>query len=220
MIENFKHPSLPSNTLKNLANSLDFWKQSGATYIDLPWVAPQACVRATCPPWVDIDSKDIKTPHGYLLASGEQAFIHLAQTKSLANDIYIGWTPCFREEDFDALHHFYFIKAECFVWVDGWSDDNDKSWRLLVTSQLNQILNIAKSNFNYLLDLNNCLNLKDKMIIMQTQPVLKNDFIQFDILINSIEIGSFGVRREPVSGRPYIYGTVLAEPRFSTVIKI
>ena len=96
-------------SLSLIDKSICYWQKQGYVFVDLPWVIEERYTRATCPP----GGKEVVTPYGNLVASGEQSFLKLYTEKSLPlAPGYVGWTPCFRDEPFfDQLHQFYFLEA-------------------------------------------------------------------------------------------------------------
>lgn len=191
------HASLPPHTLEQLARALRDWQAQGAVYIDVPWVAEARFVQGTRPEWAH--GQDITTPHGQLLASGEQAMCAMmAQGQLVPGQRYIGWTPCFRDEEvFDDLHHFYFIKAEIFEPLSASADPQAATLDLVEQAR--------------------------EMFERWAQPIKPDAVVavvpmfddQWDIEIDGVEVGSYGVRCVPGTQQRYVYGTALAEPRFS-----
>jgi Seryl-tRNA synthetase len=191
----FLHPIIPAQSLGRLARVMERWiEECAAVEVPLDWMAQEPFVEATRPPNVPPQPQ---TPYGHLVASGEQTFLQLAEEGQLPfPGRYIGWTPCFRQETFDAQHHFYFLKAEVFAWLDETRDEQP---------QLLTILELARQV------------LQDETSEM-VQPVSLEDGT-WDLEVNGVEVGSYGIRRLPLSGRRYVYGTALAEPRFSFALR-
>lgn len=187
-----KHPLFNGETIGRVQQALNYWQEREYQFVNLPWLASRPVLEYTRPP--QAQGEDIHTPHGGLVASGEQSFIQLWLDGKLKPDTgYIGWTPCFRQEAvFDALHHFYFIKAELFVLCA--SLDADSIQRAMVRE--------AKSYF---------------VREAGTASVVSLEDSQIDIEVCGIEVGSYGQRKMP-TGETYVYGTALAEPRLSQAI--
>lgn len=186
---------LNSSVLARLDRALSFWQAKGFVFVNLPWLASDRFVKMTKPAFVT--TEDPSTLHGGLVASGEQSFLEMWEEGALAaGQRYIGWTPCFREEPtFDETHHFYFLKAELFCPV---AEDNQAA--------LQQMLEGSKALFE---------KLAGQPLATQVVPISED---QLDLELSDIEVGSYGVRELP-SGGSYVYGTALAEPRFSTALK-
>lgn len=185
------HANLNETSILRLHQAVSYWREKGYEYTGLPWIVPQKYTDFTKPPMVL--SSDPTTEHGTLVASGEQSFLQLWDEGRLsAGKGYLGWSPCFRNEPyFDDRHHFYFMKAELFYPVP----DNPRQ-------VLNEQVNGALRFFSGLLGTSESLS---------TRQITAD---QIDIEFQGIELGSYGIRQLPDTGQ-YVYGTALAEPRFS-----
>ena len=188
---------LPDSVLGRLARNLAYWQQAkGYAFVDLPWVVSPEFTNATRPAWVT--QEDPSTRYGNLLASGEQAFLALEQDNGLPAGFsgYVGWTPCFRDEGtFDRFHHFYFMKSEVFVPCTAAN----------AQTELAAVIAAARQWFATELAL---LGLPENLLAVE-----RISLEQQDLVLNGIEIGSYGIR--PCAQGLYIYGTGCAEPRFS-----
>lgn len=190
------HPNISPDALIRLGQVMTLWQSAGAKLIPLPWIASQEAVDATRPPERSPNT-DIQTPFGFLVASGEQAFMDMASTLQ-EKQIYIGWTPCFRHEpSFDATHHYYFMKAEAFV----------RCSPSQASLEVDRVRHIAMLGFETLLRLS---NQTARLEFRQTSRGA------YDIECNGIEVGSYGVRI--YKGETYVFGTALAEPRWSETL--
>lgn len=190
------HANISPEALIRLGQVMALWQSAGAKLVSLPWTASQEAVAATRPSERD-PTTDIPTPFGFLLASGEQAFVEMASTLPL-NQIHIGWTPCFRHEpEFDATHHYYFLKSEVFV----------RCTPSQASLEVERVRTIAMMSFQSLLRLHN-----------QTAHLefRQTGLNAFDIECNAIEVGSYGVRT--YKEQTYVFGTALAEPRWSETL--
>lgn len=193
------HPTLPLQSLQVIIDFINHYKQAGASFVSLPWIVDPAFASATNP---HPELPDRTFLDKTLVASGEQSFCELASQGKLQEEmLYVGWTPCFRtEEFFDQSHHHYFIKAEAF--------------RLLLPHQeedyLNAILALAQHVFEK--------ELKRRGVHDTPKIIYLPNLEQFDIVINGIELGSYGIRSHPTLKKPYLFGTVVAEPRFSYAV--
>lgn len=89
--------------------AVEFYRQKGYRYIEVPWLVAAPAFDITCPPGV----KTFDTYAGRLVASGEQSFLHMMVNKELPPGRYQCVTPCFRDEPlYDATHKMYFLKVE------------------------------------------------------------------------------------------------------------
>lgn len=123
-----------------------------------------------------------------LVASGEQSFLYLYLKGFLPNGKYQTITPCFREEPFDITHTKYFMKNELII-------TDDVSQKSLLS-----LINTCKDFFES--------ELYRPVNIITTEQ-------GYDLEVEGIEIGSYGIRS--CDYLDWVYGTGLAEPRFSTV---
>ena len=124
---------------------------------------------------------------GHLVGSGEQSFIEIR--KKLEKDKkYICVTPCFRDDDYDKYHFPYFLKAEL----------------------IHAFPKTKLDEHNMFLD---ALNFFKKY----AEPYSVDTDIGKDIMINGLEVGSYGYRS--MSDFDWIYGTGVAEPRLSQSLK-
>ena len=125
-----------------------------------------------------------------LVGSGEQSFLQLIDDNKLEPGRYCGITPCFRDEIVDDLHHIYFMKIELINTID------------VNLDSLNNMIDDAKTFFK-------------KWFPVE---VIETGLNAFDIIDskNKIELGSYGMRK--FNNTRYLYGTGLAEPRFSYVL--
>ena len=190
------HPNISPEALVRLGHIIALWQSAGAHYVNLPWMASQDAVAATRPP-ERAPNTDIQTPFGFLLASGEQAFMELCNNW-IDGQMYIGWTPCFRHEPvFDATHHYYFMKAEVFV----------PTTDTTVVRDVERVRNIAMLGFESLLRLSN------QSAHLEFRQTGAN---AYDIECNGIEVGSYGSR--VYNNQRYVFATALAEPRWSEAV--
>jgi hypothetical protein len=172
-----------------LNRSIDFYENKGFKRIEVPWTVTKAISAITKP-----DGKtdwEIVGKDKVLLASGEQGFLYLYLKGFLPKGRFQSTTACFREEPFDQTHSKYFIKNELII-----TDEvNNKS--------LVDIINLAKEFYESELG--------------TSVDLVKTEF-GFDLEVNGIEIGSYGIRS--CEYLEWIYGTGCPEPRFSMVKSI
>jgi len=130
--------------------------------------------------------------HGGLVGSSEQSFIAADLAGTLGKGKFVACTPCFRNEPYyDNLHRVGFMKVELYR-----NDDVSQT-------ALNEVMNEAAR----------CM-----AGIGGIAPNLEKTPEGFDLTIGGIEVGSYGVRS--VKGISWIYGTGIAEPRFSTAVRM
>jgi len=172
-----------------IALSIDFYKSKGFTRIESPWTVTEKINRITAPPnspvWT-ISNKD-----KVLVASGEQSFLYLYLKDFLPKGSFQTTTPCFRDEPFDQTHTKYFIKNE-LIKTDIVND-----------SELQNVVDTAMDFFARI----------SKSFDSDAETTCIKTDLGYDILINGIEVGSYGIRQ--CEYLKWIYGTGCSEPRLS-----
>lgn len=130
------------------------------------------------------------------VGSAEQSFLQLYKHKDIykkngKNGKYFAVTPCYRQElILDELHYLVFLKIELFV-----IPENN-------AMTLHRVLGNAFGFFDgYTKDI----------------EIRALTYRSYDIFVNDIEVGSYGIRNLD-NKLSYIYGTGLAEPRFSYAV--
>lgn len=180
-----------------IASAVDWYRQKGYRYIEVPWLVDIDTMLITRPPGARLFS----TFAGELVASGEQSFLNIRH--QLKPGKYQCVTPCFRDEEvYDKYHQQYFIKNELIL-VPGYGDFGPTS--NLLEEMIDDALAFFKgyadsSSYPYVID-----------------TPLGNSIVNKDIKISGIEVGSYGIRNVP--GFTWIYGTGCAEPRFTQALK-
>lgn len=134
---------------------------------------------------------EIKGKNKVLVASGEQSFLYLYLKGFLPKGRYQTITPCFRDEVFDLTHTKYFIKNELII-----TD-------YVNVESLNSLIESCKKFFES--------ELNREIDIIKTEQ-------GYDLEFEGVEIGSYGIRK--CEYLEWVYGTGLAEPRFSTLLDI
>ncbi len=172
-----------------LDRSLNFYEEAGFKRIELPWTVTKSISGITKPE--DKTDWEIVGKDKVLVASGEQGFLYLYLKGFLPKGRFMGITPCFREEPFDQTHSKYFIKNE-----------------LIITDEVNNktlvdVINVCKKFYESELE--------------TSVDLVKTEF-GFDLEVNGIEIGSYGIRS--CEYLDWIYGTGCPEPRLSMVKSI
>lgn len=175
---------------KLLDDSLIHYENKGFKRIEAPWTVSQYVDNITRPE--DRVPFELKHNDKRLVASGEQSFLYLYLKEFLPLGQFQTITPCYRYESFDYLHTKYFMKNE-----------------LIKTDIVNEVE-------------------LDRMIVTALDffyrffPKLDLDTIKtkegFDITVNGIELGSYGIRE--CEYLKWIYGTGCAEPRTSKLIQL
>lgn len=159
----------------------------GYKYVEVPWLVDRESTFVTLPK-ERIPFK-IEGSERYLPGSAEQSFLHLALRDKITSGRYVAATPCFRDDEESHLHQKHFFKIE------------------LIDLGLNY--NVSAKNYNSMMnDARNVLSqfTKKSIVIQPTDDGC-------DLTLSGIEIGSYGKRS--YKNLNWVYGTGLAEPRFS-----
>lgn len=170
-----------------LDNASKYYTTVGFSRIESPWMVTESIDRITKPHGVK--SNTVTTKNKTLVASGEQSFLYLYVKNYLPLGKFQTITPCFRDDPYDFTHRKEFMKLELIDTIDVNSHSLD-----------NMIDKSFKFFENYYGDFSHLLSV-----------VKTND--GFDIEIDGIEVGSYGIRE--CDFLKYIYGTGVAEPRAS-----
>jgi hypothetical protein len=174
---------------KLLDEAIQHYERQGYIRVETPWTVTKAIDNITKPP--DKISFELIHNGKCLVASGEQSFLYQYCKDYLPKGRFQTVTPCFRFEDYDALHSKVFMKNELINTVS------------VNTSNLDSMVASAFGFFS------NHFN-KNSLSIDKTSD-------GFDIHVNGKELGSYGIRE--CEFLKWIYGTGLAEPRTSRLIE-
>lgn len=125
------------------------------------------------------------------VASAEQSFIQLHKEGKLPKGKFMALTPCYRQEAFlDDTHYSMFLKLE-----------------------LIELLSMDSYPM-----MHDCLGFFKPRTKQETYfEVTEEGECTYDIICDDVEIGSYGVRYM-LDGTLYVYGTGIAEPRFSSLV--
>lgn len=174
-----------------LSDALAHYGGRGYQYVEAKWIEEQRFVDFTAPSREFVMSVE---GHGDLVGSAEQSLVAMTARGEIGPGWYMACTPCFRNETWpDDLHHFYFMKVELFRNIQ------------VGTVAADDILETAMEFFT-------------RNVPEEFRNRLSVEFTPqgCDITLGGIEIGSYGHRS--VNGISWVYGTGLAEPRFSTAL--
>lgn len=173
-----------------IAEAIEYYQHRGYIPVEVPWTADAQYINIVLPP----DKFSMYCPQlGQLITTAEQSLLQWANETGRMGKFQTT-TPCFRAFEDDELHHPYFIKTELFI--------NDP--KQVTSATLHTVLAEA-----YAL-------LSDYLPVR----VIETGENMYDIIDDwyEIELGSYGMRSHPLVGR-WIFGTGLAEPRMSHVIR-
>ena len=174
---------------QNIQDSIEYYEKNRFTRIESPWSVSEKVNNITAPTDGRINFQ-LKHNNKCLVASGEQSFLYLYLKDFIPKGQFQTTTPCFRFESFDFLHTKYFLKNE-----------------LIKTDVVNEF------ELEKIVDI--CLKFYQEYIPLA--DVVKTD-VGFDIEINGIELGSYGIR--DCDFLTWIYATGCAEPRLSSLTKL
>ena len=190
----------------------EYYEEQGFKYVDVPWAVSRKAILLTRPPHITAEPMSM-TAGGmdfYPVASAEQSFLQMqmdaVNAGSPITGSYCAITPCFRNEPkLDEQHQPYFLKCELISWVpiDGKLSEQ--------VAQMHHMIDTARQFF------------EDEGLEVECVPNPEgmHDPIgvngqAFDVVSfrTNVEVGSYGIREHASVGR-WIYGTGIAEPRFS-----
>jgi seryl-tRNA synthetase len=169
-----------------IANAISYYESLGYMELEVPWFVSRQSMEVTSPP----DRRYCTSFLGDLVASGEQSFIEMMRTGLLEPGFHQCATPCFRDEPtVNKIWRNYFFKVELIVFQPG-------------DFSVNTMIEDAKRLF--------------ESLGLERLQIIDTD-IGKDIMCKGVEIGSYGYRQFEENGVKYswVYGTGLAEPRFS-----
>ena len=172
-----------------LSQALSAYQELGYRYVELPWMIPKRYNMITC-----LHESWVMDVEGYgsLVGSAEQAFLYMNLTGQIPDGKYVGLTPCFRTDEVDASHSTHFMKVELY----------ESGPHVTLTEAADMM--------------------SEAMLMMESlagrQLVIEHTTQGADLMMNGVEVGSYGVREH--EGHKWAYGTGLAEPRFSYAVNL
>jgi hypothetical protein len=196
--------------MARLMDAREYYEKCGFKFIDVPWAVGRDAILMTRPPWVEGEpfSYEAGGNRLYPVASAEQSFLQMQMDAIAAGQPMTGSfcaiTPCFRNEPvLNDLHQPYFMKLELISWDKTTFEDLNK---MIAGARLY----IENDEAGLWVD-----------VIQNTDPDPIGVAQAYDIVTNlqKIELGSYGIRQHPNVGR-WVYGTGLAEPRYSYAIEV
>jgi hypothetical protein len=188
--------SIQWDLLHRTAEHFQEKQYGGFRFIDVPWLVSERAIRSTFQ-----GSIHEALPGQFAVGSAEQSFAQLLLDGVLDPTVsYIAISPCFRDEPvLDELHQKHFMKAELIQPFNGNMKQNRQPYFL--AREAAHWFNTLANEYTY-----RCSHVID---IVQTEE-------GYDVTADGIEVGSYGIRH--FEGFSWVYGTALAEPRFSTVM--
>jgi hypothetical protein len=195
-----------------LQQASEYYENLGYKRIEAPWLVTEAISNITKPIGVSnyYITKEYRGDYKKVfVASGEQSFLYLINKGFLPKSgKFQTITPCMRNDSFSEIHTKYFMKLELIRYTTQPETD------LLYPADVHAMMHDAKKFFE--------LNIRDKDKLKVEKPEFTIDECQIDILYeredaDDVELGSYGLRK--CSFVKWVYGTGLAEPRFSRTVK-
>lgn len=174
---------------EKISNSIKFFEKEKFKRIESPWTVTKEISQITAPK--DATLWSIEEKKKVLVASGEQSFLYLYLKGFLPKGRFQTVTPCFRDEPFDKTHTKYFIKNE-----------------LIDTENVNydNLTEITFSACRFFEQYTDAKNVK----LVDTED-------GYDITVNGIEVGSYGIRS--CEYLEWVYATACAEPRLTYALQ-
>lgn len=182
---------------RKVGKAIKRYEKLGYVYIDTPWLVSEEAIKATLP--LDRQGFELRSEivnGGRLVGSAEQGFIQLMMDDKISKGRYVTAGPCFRDEPVvDELHQYAFFKVELI-------DLNRAPFKYDDAD----VREMAEEAAGVIYSLYGCL------------PTLKKTVEGYDLDVQGIEVGSYGIR---ALGRDeWVYGTGLALPRTSRAMKM
>lgn len=183
---------------RRVAKAIKKYQKIGYTYIDTPWLVSDEAMLATLPSHrkgFELGHSTLKP--GKLVGSAEQGFIQLMLDEKIQPGNYVSAGPCFRdEENVDALHQYAFFKVELIQIIHPRDPMPTHGAARVMANDADEVL------YN--------------MYGPGAQVVRTPE--GWDIEVEGVEIGSYGVRE--YKGHRWVYGTGLALPRTHIAYKV
>jgi hypothetical protein len=182
---------------RKVGKAIKRYEKLGYVYIDTPWLISEEAVRATLP--LDREGFELRSSvinAGKLVGSAEQGFIQLMLDKAITKGRYVTAGPCFRDEPVvDAQHQYTFFKVE--------------------------LIDLNRALFHY--DVADVREMAEEAAgvmygLYGTLPTLKTTQEGVDLVVDGVEVGSYGLRS--FQGHEWVYGTGLALPRTPQAMKV
>lgn len=182
-----------------LGEAQKFYISKGYDVVEVPWIVSHEVNNIAAPQGHQrylLDSQSSEE----LVASGEQGFLQLIMQGHLIPGKYQTVTPCFRDDEVDYLHQQQFMKLELIHYdLYDFAEYHGES-----SGCLSKMIEDAEEFFN-------SVGLAVNRHRITLAPLLP----QIDLEYKGQELGSYGIRK--YKGISWIYGTGVAEPRFSRI---
>ena len=180
-----------------LNKALKYYAKVGFKQIEVPWRVSAEAINSTFN-----NNLSFKSDNKFLIGSAEQGFLELYLRNKLTSNQLMSVSPCFRNEQEDDLHQQEFMKLELIFFSNYKIGEMDATYNIFKQFILNFIIKRIK------------IKISD-ILVLRTNDY--NSIYSEDIIINDIEYGSYGIRQ--FQDMYYIYGTGIALPRASKILK-
>lgn len=180
-----------------LSKAIKYFSKKGFKQIETPWRVSKQAIEGTFN-----SSESFKADDKFLVGSAEQGFLELQLQDKLKGTQLMSVSPCFRNDIEDYYHQQEFMKLELIYFSNYEIIKEEIQYQIIKRFVLNFIIKKLKIKTS-------------DIAILETKD--NNSIYSEDILINGIEYGSYGIRQ--FQGKYYIYGTGIALPRASKILK-
>jgi aspartyl-tRNA synthetase len=186
---------------KMIGHAVTYYEAEGFQRIEAPWLVTKEIADITAPTGASsyLVQKDNETKQKVFVASGEQSLLYIINKGFLpGTGRYQTITPCMRNDPFDETHTKYFMKLELMHYSTEQDLSNDR--------HLARMVDAAMSYFS------THVSDADLQVVVTSAA----EGLSYDIMLDGVEIGSYGHRSCLFCN--WVYGTGLAEPRFSRLV--
>jgi hypothetical protein len=197
--------------------ALKQYSKLGYQRIEVPWWVTADIANVTKPTGVSASNNYKLSVNGKcLVASGEQSFLYLANKGQLPPGKYQAVTPCFRNEEYDVEHSKQFIKLELIQLMPPGEFVKQDLVEHVADDALGLFKSLAVGSAKH------CRIIETGVV----DPLAPFPTKQLDVVMaitqpdgsaRDVELGSYGARRSAFA--TWIYGTGIAEPRFSKTLR-
>lgn len=182
---------------KLLAKAVKYFGKKGFTQIEVPWRVQKEAINSTFD-----SSLSFKSDDKFLIGSAEQGIIQLILEDKIKGNQIMSVSPCFRNEKEDYYHQQEFMKLELMYLSYHEISAEDFQFNYIRNTVIDFITKELRIK-------------KEDIVIKETNN--ESSVYSEDILINGVEYGSYGIRY--FKNKYYIYGTGIALPRVSKILK-
>jgi len=194
-----------------LARAVEFYKARGYTYLEVPWIVSSGTTSMTLPEhgraYGGINIRGLRHD---VVGSAEQGFLELFYRGEKGGlprkTLLCSVSPCFRDERVvDDLHQKHFMKVELGEFM---SDKFNSDPRPRIDTMLKMVSDAQDFMSQYM-----------PVRAEEVSPMSDYGETQIDLVTKEgIEVGSYGIRRAG-DNTFWVYGTGVAEPRFSYLLR-